>query len=58
MADPTGHLLQVELCSPGTLRICVHVENVLCLRDFYSQTLKSFRIVLTTMADIDAKRAF
>ena len=42
MADPTGHLLQVELCSPGTLRICPHVENVLCSRDFYSQTLKSF----------------
>ena len=42
MAGSTEPMSVVELCIPGTLRICVHVENVLCLRDFYSQTLKSF----------------
>ena len=30
MAGSTEPMSVVELCSPGTLRICAHVENVLC----------------------------
>jgi hypothetical protein len=57
MADPTEHLREVQFCSPGTLRICAHVENILCLRDFICRRRNPFRIVLT-MANIDTKEAF